>query len=542
MKKIIKWNKTVSTVILIGIIIISMMCSNICVRDNYYIKEVFNEEGISSKVNIIPKPMSYQSKEGKFILTKGSAIYIKGNTDEETEQIRWIAEFIKQKLSLSTGFPLDIIDSDNPIDGSIYLTTINANPDLGIEGYNILTTPKIIKITAYKPEGISRGVQTLRQMLPEEIDKSTVVSNVEWGVPASTIIDKPEYSYRGLMIDVARHFFSVDEIKRQIDLAAQYKINKVHLHLSDDQGWRLEIKEYPELTRIGGSTEVGGGPGGYYTQEQFKDIVKFAMQRYVEIVPEFDMPGHTNAALASYGFLNPDGKRKPLYTGTDVGFSSFMTDNEKTYEFIDTVFKEVSQISPSKYIQIGGDEALNTKKEDYDYFVGRVAKIAQKYGKTPIGWDPIDTSNQINSNVILQNWKDSNEAAVKKEMNIITSISSKAYLDMKYNEDTPYGLSWAGYIPVDVAYKWDPTDYAPKKLILGVEAPLWTETISTQEQMDYMIYPSLPGYAEIGWTPKENRNWDEYKMRLKEQGIRMEYQGINYYKDPSIWGGVQVED
>lgn len=536
MKKIIKWNKTVSTVILIGIVIIAMMCSNICVRDNYYIKEVFNEEGISSKVNIIPKPMSYQSKEGKFILTKGSAIYIKGNTDEETEQIRWIAEFIRQKLSLSTGFPLDIIDSDNPIDGSIYLTTINANPDLGIEGYNILTTPKIIKITAYKPEGISRGVQTLRQMLPEEIDKSTVVSNVEWGVPASTIIDKPEYSYRGLMIDVARHFFSVDEIKRQIDLAAQYKINKVHLHLSDDQGWRLEIKEYPELTRIGGSTEVGGGPGGYYTQEQFKDIVKFAMQRYVEIVPEFDMPGHTNAALASYGFLNPDGKRKPLYTGTDVGFSSFMTDNEKTYEFIDTVFKEVSQISPSKYIQIGGDEALNTTKEDYDYFVGRVAKIAQKYGKTPIGWDPIDTSNQINSNVILQNWKDSNEAAVKKEMNIITSISSKAYLDMKYNEDTPYGLSWAGYIPVDVAYKWDPTDYAPKKLILGVEAPLWTETISTQEQMDYMIYPRLPGYAEIGWTPKENRNWDEYKMRLKEQGIRMEYQGINYYKDPSIWG------
>ena len=177
-----------------------------------------------------------------------------------------------------------------------------------------------------------------------------------------------------------------------------------------------------------------------------------------------------------------------------------------------------------------------TTKEDYDYFVGRVAKIAQKYGKTPIGWDPIDTSNQINSNVILQNWKDSNEAAVKKEMNIITSISSKAYLDMKYNEDTPYGLSWAGYIPVDVAYKWDPTDYAPKKLILGVEAPLWTETISTQEQMDYMIYPRLPGYAEIGWTPKENRNWDEYKMRLKEQGIRMEYQGINYYKDPSIWG------
>ena len=191
MKKIIKWNKTVSTVILIGIIIIAMMCSNICVRDNYYIKEVFNEEGISSKVNIIPKPMSYQSKEGKFILTKGSAIYIKGNTDEETEQIRWIAEFIRQKLSLSTGLPLDIIDSDKPVNGSIYLTTINSNKELGNEGYEMNTTSKGVKITAYKPEGISRGVQTLRQMLPPEIDSNTVVDNIEWIVAASVIKDKP---------------------------------------------------------------------------------------------------------------------------------------------------------------------------------------------------------------------------------------------------------------------------------------------------------------------------------------------------------------
>lgn len=366
--------------------------------------------------------------------------------------------------------------------------------------------------------------------MPPEIDSSKVFENIEWSVPESVIKDKSEYSYRGLMIDVARHFFTVDEIKRQIDLAAQYKINKVHLHLSDDQGWRLEIKKYPDLTLIGGSTEVGGGPGGYYTQEQFKDIVNFAMQRYVEIVPEFDMPGHTNAALASYGFLNPDGKRAPLYTGTEVGFSSFMAHSEKTYEFIDDVFKEVSQISPSKYLQIGGDEAHNTKKEDYDYFVGRVAKIAQKYGKTPIGWDPIDTSPEIDSSVILQNWKDSNEEAVKKNMKILVSIASKAYLDMKYNEETPYGLNWAGYIPVDVAYKWDPTDYAPKNLVLGIEAPLWTETISTQDQMDYMIYPRLPGYAEIGWTAKANRNWDEYKVRLAAQEKRLTNEGVNYYK------------
>ena len=530
MKNIFKMNKITLLLIIMGIVTMSVICFRIYMMDSYDLKEVFNEEGSVEKINIIPKPMSYQSKEGKFTLTKDSAIYIKGKNDEETEQIKRIAEFIREKLNASTGFSLQIITSDKPVDGSIYLTTINSNEELGNEGYEIDTTSKAIKITAYKPEGISRGVQTLRQLLPPEIDSNTIVDNMEWTVPASVIKDKPEYSYRGLMIDVARHFFTVDEIKRQIDLAAQYKINKVHLHLSDDQGWRLEIKKYPDLTLIGGSTEVGGGPGGYYTQDQFKDIVNFAMQRYVEIVPEFDMPGHTNAALASYGFLNPDGKRAPLYTGTEVGFSSFMAHSEKTYEFIDDVFNEVSQISPSKYLQIGGDEALNTKKEDYDYFVGRVAKIAEKYGKIPIGWDPIDTSPEIGSSVILQNWQDSNEEAVKKNMKILVSIASKAYLDMKYNEETPYGLNWAGYIPVDVAYKWDPTDYAPKNLVLGVEAPLWTETISTQDQMDYMIYPRLPGYAEIGWTPKENRNWDEYKVRLVAQEKRLTNEGVNYYK------------
>ena len=496
----------------------------------YIFKETFSSEESKDKISIIPKPVSIEIDDGKFILTKDTSIYIKGNTDGETEEINKIAEFMKEKLGKSTGFKLNIVKGDNPVDGSIYLTTINANSELETEGYNIVTTPKIIKITALKPEGLSRGVQTLRQMLPPQIDMSTIVNDVEWSVTASVINDKPVYSYRGLMIDVARHFFTVDEVKRQIDLAAQYKINRVHLHLSDDQGWRLEIRKYPELTSIGGSTEVGGGSGGYYTQEEFKDIVNFAMQRYIEIIPEFDMPGHTNAALASYGFLNPDGKRKPLYTGTEVGFSSLMTNSERTYEFIDDVIKEVTQISPSKYIQIGGDEALNTKKEDYDYFVGRVSRIAQKYGKTSIGWDPIDTSPEIDSSVVLQNWKDSNEAAVRKNMKIIVSIAGKTYLDMKYNKNTPYGLDWAGYIPVDTAYNWDITDYAPQKLALGLEAPLWTETISTQDQMDYMIYPRLLGYAEIGWTPKKNRNWDEYKIRLEKEEERLGYEGVNYYK------------
>ncbi len=525
-----QWKLIVTMVLMLILVSVSI---EMIFKGNNQSKAIFAAE--NSNNDIIPKPLSYKVGEGNFIITKDTSIYVKGNTKEETEEISKIAEFIREKLRASTGFELNIIQGKEGKSGSIYLTTIGSKESQGNEGYEIVTTPKNVKIVAYKAEGISRGVQTLRQLLPPDIEKNTIANDVEWNIPVSIINDEPEYNYRGLMIDVARHFFTIDEVKRQIDYAAQYKINRVHLHLSDDQGWRLEIKKYPNLTIIGGSTEVGGGKGGYYTQEEFKELVKYAAERYVEIIPEFDMPGHSNAALASYGFLNKDGKRRPLYTGTEVGFSSFMAHSEETYEFIEDVIKEVSKISPSKYIHIGGDEANSTKKEDYDYFVGKVSKMAEKYGKTPIGWDPIDTSPEINSSVILQNWKDSNEAARKKEMKMVISIAQKAYLDMKYNDNTPYGLTWAGYIPVETAYKWDPTDYAPKELVLGIEAPLWTETISDTKAMDYMIYPRLLGYAEIGWTPKENRDWNQYKNRLKKQGERMKNQGINYYKDSSIW-------
>ncbi|NFH69380.1 beta-N-acetylhexosaminidase [Clostridium botulinum] len=525
-----QWKLIVTMVLMLILVSVSI---EMIFKGNNESKAIFAAENINN--DIIPKPLSYKVGEGNFIITKDTSIYVKGNTKEETEQISKIAEFIREKLRASTGFELNIIQGKEGKVGSIYLTTIGSKENQGNEGYEIVTTSKNVKIVAYKAEGISRGVQTLRQLLPPDIEKNTIANDVEWNIPVSIINDEPEYNYRGLMIDVSRHFFTIDEVKRQIDYAAQYKINRVHLHLSDDQGWRLEIKKYPDLTIIGGSTEVGGGKGGYYTQDEFKDLVKYAEERYVEIIPEFDMPGHSNAALASYGFLNKDGKRRPLYTGTEVGFSSFMAHSEETYEFIEDVIKEVSKISPSKYIHIGGDEANSTKKEDYDYFVGKVSKIAEKYGKTPIGWDPIDTSPEINSSVLLQNWKDSNEAARKKEMKMVISIAQKAYLDMKYNDSTPYGLTWAGYIPVEIAYKWDPTDYAPKELVLGIEAPLWTETISDTKAMDYMIYPRLLGYAEIGWTPKENRDWNQYKNRLKKQGERMKNQGINYYKDSSIW-------
>lgn len=484
---------------------------------------------------IVPKPASYEEGEGNFVLTQNSSIYVKGNGSKETKEIKKIAQILRKELNASTGFELNIVEGEDAPEGSIYLTTIRGNEEDGDEGYEIKTTDKNIKVIAYKPEGISRGIQTLKQLFPADIEKENLVNDVEWKATASTIKDKPEYGYRGIMIDVARHFFSVDEIERQIDHAADYKINTVHLHLSDDQGWRLEIKKYPDLTLIGGSTAVNGDKGGYYTQEDFKEIVKYAADRYIDIIPEFDMPGHTNAALASYGFLNPDGQKKELYTGIDVGFSTLNIHDEKTYEFIDDVYNEVSKISPSKYIGIGGDEASVVKTEDYNYFVGRVNRIAEKYNKTPIGWDPIDTVPEIDQQAVLQNWKDSNEEATNKGMSMIISIAHNCYLDMKYDENSPYGLKWAGYIPIEKAYNWDPTDFARRDLILGVESPLWSETINDSDGMDYLMYPRLLGYSEIGWTAKADRDWNEYKGRLEQQGERLENKGINYYKDSSIW-------
>ena len=248
------------------------------------------------------------------------------------------------------------------------------------------------------------------------------MKNVEWAAPYCDIYDKPEYSYRGMMLDVARHFFSVESVKRQIDYAAKYKINKLHMHLADDQGWRLEIKgemygeSLDKLRTIGASRScsTNGYNPGQYTQEEFQELAEYAAERYVEITPEFDMPGHTWAALVSLNFLNSTEDGKPHsgsydntqpYDGWDVGFSSFECRNEKTYEFIEEVIKQVAPLYPSQYIHIGGDEAHSTSSEDYVYFCNRVTEIAQKYGKTPIGWQNYDSIEITNrDNTVTQFW------------------------------------------------------------------------------------------------------------------------------------------
>jgi hexosaminidase len=353
-------------------------------------------------------------------------------------------------------------------------------------------------------------------------------------IATGTIRDFPEYAYRGAMLDVARHFFSVEDVKRFIDFLAAYKMNALHLGLSNDQGWRIEIKSWPKLAEIGGSTEVGGGEGGFYTQEQYSEIVKYAQERNITIIPEIDMPGHTNAALASYPELNCNGKATQLYTGIEVGFSTLCTNKEITYQFIDDVIRELAAITPGPYFHIGGDESHVTPMEDYIPFVNRVQEIVLKHGKKVIGWDEIANATPVEGSTI-QFWDNIKNATMgmEKGAKVLISPASKAYLDMKYDSTTTLGLKWAGYIEVDHGYKWNPTELVPgltKEKILGIEAALWTETITNIDELEYMVFPRLPGYAEIGWTAPAARNWDEYKLRLAQHGKRFEAMEIDFYR------------
>jgi hexosaminidase len=482
-----------------------------------------------TKESIIPAPVSITATGDYFKFKAGMDIYVIG----ESEMLIQIGQYLAEKLKPSTGIDIEVKQaSDASRTGHVFLALSGNETNPADESYVLNITKKSIQLTANSPSGIFRGVQTIRQILPAKIELSSLQEG-PWEVPSGTITDQPEYTYRGIMLDVSRHFFRVEDVKRFIDLISYYKMNALHLHLSDDQGWRIEIKSWPNLALHGGSTQVGGGEGGYYTQEQYSDIVKYAQEHYITIVPEIDMPGHTNAALASYAELNCDGKARDLYTGTNVGFSTLCAKKEITYKFIDDVVREIAALTPGPYFHIGGDESHATKHDDYVIFVEKVQDIVKSHGKIVVGWDEIATT-KLSEGSVAQYWDRANNAllAVGQGAKVLFSPAQKAYLDMQYDSTTKLGLHWAAYIEVDSAYTWDPPALVPgirKDLILGVEAPLWSETITNMDEIEYMVFPRLPGIAEIGWTSAQKRDWNEYRERLARHGERFNAMGIDYY-------------
>jgi hexosaminidase len=478
--------------------------------------------------NLIPKPLEIISSNNGFPLDEFTSIH----TSTNAEGFKEVGMFLADKIKFKTGLNLQVnVDKTATI---ISINKLDAVELISSEAYQLIITEDSIVLNSQTAAGAFRGIQTIRQIIPE-ISNDTLSENEIWVIPTGKIIDAPQFEYRGAMLDVSRHFFNVEDVKKYIDVLSYYKYNVLHLHLTDDQGWRIEIKSWPKLTEIGGRSEVGGESGGFYTQEEYTEIVNYAAARYITIVPEIDMPGHTNSASFSYPFLNGNGKSLEYYEGTNVGFSTFDTRKDSVYGFIDDVIREVSSLTPGPYFHIGGDESHVTKKEDYVYFVNRVEKIVQKYGKKMVGWDEIATAN-VDSTSISQWWnsKENIKMALTKNMKVILSPANKTYLDLKYDTLSKFGLNWAGYIPVDTAYIWSPESYLPKESILGIEAPLWTETVSNIEELEYLAFPRAIGYSELGWTTEENRDWENYKIRLANQTPYLDRMNIKYYPSSLI--------
>lgn len=481
--------------------------------------------------NLIPLPALIAPTDLRFTLTASAQIVV---SPADAETLR-IAGFLADDLRAATGYALPIAPDpqERPRD-SIFLA-LHQDTSLGDEGYELNITNDRIVMRAPKPAGLFYGYQTLCQLVPLAPRESHAQS--AWHIPTAGIRDVPRFAWRGAMLDVARHFFTVETVKQYIDWLAMYKLNRLHLHLSDDQGWRIEIKSWDNLATVGGSTGVDGKNSGYYTQDEYRDLVAYAAERYITIVPEIDTPGHTNAALASYPELNCDDVARPLYTGIEVGFSSLCIDKEITYQFMDDVIRELAALTPGEYIHIGGDEAHATDKVAYTQFVERVEPIVQKYGKRMIGWEEIAQA-EISPQTVAQNWRGEYSAqAVRQDARVIASPAKHAYLDMQYHEQSPLGLHWAAYVEARDAYEWDPAaelESVPEQSVLGVEAPLWSETLLTLDDIAYMTFPRLTAIAEIGWSPQAARDWDSYRARVAAHGARWDRMGINYYRSPQI--------
>ncbi|MGV3710627.1 MAG: beta-N-acetylhexosaminidase [Gemmatimonas sp.] len=514
---------------------------------------------------VVPLPASVVPAPGApFVFSATTGIVAEG-----PGEVARTAELFAKVLRKSTAFPLRVTRmqngravptvpraaGDTVRSTNVLLLRIDSTQSLAEEAYTIAITADTLRIVAAKPAGIFYGIATLRQLLPfgVEAEQSALRLATNVAVPAGTISDSPRFAWRGSMLDVARHFFTVDEVKQHLDFMSLYKFNTLHLHLADDQGWRIQIASWPKLATVGGSTEVGAGEGGYYTKADYAAIVKYATERYITIVPEIDMPGHTNAAIAAYpklgcsratpNVLGAGTQAAGTYTGIRVGWSSLCADKEYTYQFVDDVVRELAAMTPGKYIHIGGDEVEVLNNAQYANFIDRTQRIVTKYGKIMVGWEEIGKA-KLRPGSIAQFWRsDTALLAARQGNKLIMSPGPKTYLDMKYTPNSELGLRWAGYIEVRGSYDWDPVTYAPglgEDGIIGVEAPLWSETVKNLGSAQYQMVPRLPALAEVGWSAQSARTWEGFRTRIAAHAPRWRLLGVNFYPSPEIdWAGIR---
>ena len=518
-----------------------------------------NAQDNDPNLGIIPAPVSVKKTTGQFLLSQETVVQA---DSVNNKAVLFLTDYLHNKTMLHV--PLKP-NTNMGLVNSIVITSVGAD-NLPAEGYRLIITPQQVLIVG-KGAGLFYGVQTLIQLMP--LDRGAVVK-----LPCAQIEDYPRFGYRGLMLDVCRHFFSVEFVKKYIDLMAAYKLNNFHWHLTDDQGWRIEIKKYPKLTQIGSQraqTVIGNYHdrtpqqfdntpyGGYYTQDQIRDVVKYAAERYINIVPEIEMPGHSEAALAAYPELSCDPSLGYKTSETWGVFHDIYCPSDKTFAFLQDVLTEVMELFPSKYIHIGGDEAPKdvwkksefcqqlikklklkddkaSSKEDklQSYFIQRMEKFVNSKGRSIIGWDEI-LEGGLSPNATVMSWRGEagGIAAAQQSHNVVmTPGSGGLYIDHaqgKINEP----LSIGGNQPLSMIYSYNPIPAVltadQQKYIVGVQANLWTEYIPTELKVEYMLLPRLLALSEVAWTPLATKNYNDFaNTRLPSQLAVLDANRFNY--------------
>ena len=516
--------------------------------------------GQKPKNSIIPKPVNYESGKGFFTITPSTQIVLSPSSKELSK----IADLLKERLRLKQIQEVSMKSGTSKSHNTITLKLSQTN-EPGNGGYNLIVDKKNITITANSGNGIFYGMQTLFQLLPPIIESRNPADSFEkWKVPVCKIIDYPRFEYRGMHLDVCRHFFPVEFIKKYIDLMSVYKVNNFHWHLTEDQGWRLEIKKYPLLTEIGSvraSTPIGRNSrddnkpyGGFYTQEEAREIVEYASRRYVNIIPEIEMPGHALAALASYPNLSCTGGPFEVRTKWGVTDDIFCAGNEEVFTFLEDVLTEVISIFPSKYIHIGGDEAPKTRweacplcqkriqdeglKDDHElqsYFITRIGKFLNKNGRQIIGWDEI-LEGGLAPGATIMSWRgtDPGVQAARLGHPAIMTPGSPCYFDHYQGNPAGEPLAFGGYNSLKSVYLYEPVpeelSSEEAKFIIGAQGNLWTEYISEAGQAEYMAYPRAIALAEVNWSEKKSRNWEDFLARFYQHTARLKERQVNYSK------------
>ncbi|MEQ1699287.1 MAG: beta-N-acetylhexosaminidase [Ilumatobacteraceae bacterium] len=467
---------------------------------------------------LLPWPVQVQPLAGEFTITARTRMAALGTGLEAHLFTHLVAD-----LHRATGFHL--ARTDAPTTGDIVLQLDTEANEHGPEGYTLDVSTADVHLRAATTAGLWNGSRTLLQLFPHQPG--------EHSAPAVHIVDHPRFEHRGLMLDLARHYFSPDHVMRLVELIARFKINRLHLHLSDDQGWRLAIDGWPTLTSIGGAGAVDGDFGGQFTRADYRELVAHASRHSVVIIPEIDMPGHTNAALASIPELNLDGISPPPYTGKGVGFSSLRMAAPATHQFITDVIAQLAADTPGEWLHIGGDEAHVTEAPEYAEFIALLQRTVAEHGKTMIGWEEIATT-PLTAGAVVQHWlQPSTTAGAPDGTRFVMSPAAHTYLDMKHTPDCPVGRRWAGFIDVDRAYEWDPAaliDGVGDDRILGVEAALWTEKVRRFEDVEYLCFPRLACLSEVGWTAQARRDFPAFVPRLATHVDRLEAIGVHAFR------------